>query len=76
MQPIGSNDVQLILLIGSKVSESQSGLALDFGRRRVHQVNEGLNELRLGLRKFSSVVGVNGNVTEGCGAIILNINIG
>lgn len=76
VEAVGSHDIELVLLIGSKVSEGKSCLALDLGRSRVHQVDQGLDQLRLGLGQFPSVAGIDGDVAEGGGAVVLNIDIG
>lgn len=76
VQTVRSDDVQLVLLVGSKVAERQSSLTLNLGRGRVHEVDKRLYELWLCLRKLLAVVSIDCDVAECRCAVVLDIDIG
>lgn len=61
--------------IAGQVSECQGSLTLNLEARAVHQHHEACHELWFALCQLLSICAVDGNVTQGCGAIILNISI-
>lgn len=75
-EAFGTDDLKLVLFVGRKIAQRQGGLTLNLGGGRVHQMDQGLNQPRLGLGQSLSIGGVDRNVTEGSGAIVLYIDIG
>ena len=69
------DNFQLVLFIGSEVSESQGSLALNSGRFGLCQANEQLNESRFGLGQLLAVRGVDSDIAQSSGAVVLHIQI-
>ena len=76
MQTVGPYDVQLVLFIGRQVPQGQSRLALNFGGGGIHEVDQGLDKLRLRRGQLPSVVGVDSNIAQGGRAVVLDIDVG
>lgn len=48
-EPVGPDDIELVFLVRSEVPERKSSLALHLWRRRIHEVDQRLDEPLLGL---------------------------
>lgn len=62
--------------VARQVPECQRSLALDLQARALHEPDQALDELGLALCQPLPVVGVDGNVGERGGAVVLDVGVG
>lgn len=70
-----ANNLELVLFIGSKITQGQRRLALHLGGGGVHEVDQGLHQSRLGLGQTFSIGRIDGYVAEASCAVVLHVNI-
>ena len=77
-QPARPHDLELVLLVRGQVAQGQRGLALHLGLRRlrVHELHQRLHQPRLRLRQPLAVAGVDGDVGQRRGAVVLHVHVG